>query len=334
MSMGTPFQIGTFSAIGTISVPFVGVVRDDRIVAIRAFANCVKRLARIDSLLELLEDWEATVDALEEAIACTWLDVAASELSAPLSAFRVHAPLLPRQIFCIGANYKSHVVQMLTSQPDTSLEASSPADRRAAVSKMMDERAANGKPYAFLKSSGAVTGPFDDVRLPLDVLQPDWELELALIIGRDAYRVTEAQALQCIAGYAIANDITARDWIYRHDIKAVGTDWIAGKSRPTFLPFGPWIVPARFIQDPQKLRITLRLNGEVMQDESTSDMLFSVARQISYLSSLLPLQPGDVICTGSPAGNGTHHQRFLRPGDVMEGSITGLGWIRNHCIAE
>jgi 2-keto-4-pentenoate hydratase/2-oxohepta-3-ene-1,7-dioic acid hydratase in catechol pathway len=114
----------------------------------------------------------------------------------------------------------------------------------------------------------------------------------------------------------------------------MGADWLASKSHPTFAPFGPLLVPAAFVPDPYDLKIKLAVNGKVMQDESTSDMLIDIARQIEWLSRLVNLMPGDVIATGSPAGNGSMHGVFLKPGDIMEGSITGLGVQRTRCIAE
>ena len=117
-------------------------------------------------------------------------------------------------------------------------------------------------------------------------------------------------------------------------MKAMGTDWLASKNSSSFLPMGPYLVPAAFVPDPQQLHLTLKLNGQVMQDEGTNDMLFGVARLIEYISDLVQLWPGDLICTGSPRGNGMHYNRFLRPGDVLEGAITGLGIQRNTCVAE
>jgi 2,4-diketo-3-deoxy-L-fuconate hydrolase len=161
----------------------------------------------------------------------------------------------------------------------------------------------------------------------------DWELELAAVIGRRARYVTEEDALDHVAGYTIANDLTTRDLVHRPDLAAIGSDWVRGKNAPTFLPTGPWIVPAQFVDDPMDLRITLRLNGETMQDESTGDMIFGVARLVSYASSLVELRPGDLLLTGSPAGNGTHYDRFLRTGDVIDAEITGLGRQRNRVVA-
>jgi 2,4-didehydro-3-deoxy-L-rhamnonate hydrolase len=114
----------------------------------------------------------------------------------------------------------------------------------------------------------------------------------------------------------------------------MGMDWLASKSTPTYMPQGPFLVPAAFVDNPQDLLITLKLNGQVMQNESTSDMIFDVARLIEAISAHVQLLPGDLIATGSPAGNGIHHKRLLRPGDVMESTITGLGMQRNPCVAE
>jgi 2-keto-4-pentenoate hydratase/2-oxohepta-3-ene-1,7-dioic acid hydratase in catechol pathway len=144
--------------------------------------------------------------------------------------------------------------------------------------------------------------------------------------------VSAADALQYVAGYTVVNDLTTRDRVFRPDMPSLGTDWLAGKNAPTFLPLGPWVVPARFVPDPMNLRITLRLNGDVMQDESTADMIFDVATLISHVSQITPLRPGDLLLTGSPAGNGAHYNRWLQPGDVMESAIEGLGVQRNRCV--
>lgn len=146
--------------------------------------------------------------------------------------------------------------------------------------------------------------------------------------------MSERLALDHVAGYTIANDLTTRDLVRRTDLGAIGTDWMRSKNAPTFLPLGPWIVPAPFVADPMNLRIVLKLNGNVMQDESTSDMIFGVAQLVSYASSIVELRPSDLLLTGSPAGNGTHYNRFLRPGDVMDAEITGLGRQLNRCVRE
>ena len=134
-----------------------------------------------------------------------------------------------------------------------------------------------------------------------------------------------------MAGYTIVNDVTTRDLVFRRDMPEIGTDWFRAKNAPGFLPAGPWLVPAEFV--PEHPTITLRLNGEVMQDESTKDMIFDVATLVAAASRTVPLLPGDLVLTGSPAGNGLHHGRLLRAGDVMEGTITALGTQRIRCVA-
>jgi 2-keto-4-pentenoate hydratase/2-oxohepta-3-ene-1,7-dioic acid hydratase in catechol pathway len=199
---------------------------------------------------------------------------------------------------------------------------------------MMAERIANGTPYVFLGAPSAICGPYDDVLLPPASAEHDWELELAAVIGRGGRNVPEERALDHVAAYTICNDLTSRDLVHRPDLGPIGSDWLRSKNSPTFLPTGPWLVPAGLVPDPQALQITLRLNGEVMQDESTADMIFGVARLVSYVSETVGLYPGDLLLTGSPSGNGTHYGRFLQDGDVMEGEITGLGVQRNRCREE
>jgi len=161
----------------------------------------------------------------------------------------------------------------------------------------------------------------------------DWELELAIVIGREAFRVSREDALDHVAGYTIVNDITTRDLVFRKDMKEIGTDWYRSKNAPGFLPTGPFLVPAPFI-DAGHLNLRLELNGKVMQDGSTDDLLFDIADLISGASQTMPLLRGDILLTGSPAGNGQHWKRFLRDGDVMTGSIAGLGTQVVRCVAE
>jgi 2-keto-4-pentenoate hydratase/2-oxohepta-3-ene-1,7-dioic acid hydratase in catechol pathway len=160
----------------------------------------------------------------------------------------------------------------------------------------------------------------------------DWELELAIVIGREAFRVSREDALDHVAGYTIVNDITTRDLVFRKDMKEIGTDWYRAKNAPGFLPTGPFLVPAPFI-DADHLNLRLELNGKVMQDGSTDDLLFDIAALISGASQTMPLLPGDILLTGSPAGNGQHWKRFLRDGDVMTATIHGLGTQVVRCVA-
>lgn len=335
------FKLGTFSIAGCPAFP--GLVVRDRVLSLRSAAGYLSPSRRDplshDSLLGLLSSWEDAWPLLEE-LAAALTHARVPELaarSAPLASLMVHAPLTaPPHVYCSGANYKKHVVQLISAQAHGQIEGMGEAARRDFGIAKMDERARSGTPFFFLKSQSAVSGPFDPVILPEDATQPDWELELAVVMGRRARRVSREHALEHVAGYTIANDITRRERVNRRagDACEMGMDWVAAKCAPTFLPLGPYLVPAAYVADPQALQITLKLNGEVMQDQSTADMIFGVARLIEHLSELGELQPGDVICTGSPAGNGAHYGRFLRAGDVLEGSITGLGAQRTVCVDE
>lgn len=280
-------------------------------------------------VLSLLVDWDRALPQLQ-AIA------AAPRVALKLDESLLAAPYVPRQIFCTGANYRKHVIGLVMGDPSmrSSEEASeTDSERLARVERLMDERA-HSPPYCFIKLPSCVVGPTDAVILPRNVAKPDWELELGVVIGRRARHVPAERAMEHVAGFAIVNDVTAREHIFRRDAGAIGADWLSGKCFPTFLPFGPVVVPRQFVPDPYELMIRLVVNGRTFQDESTRDMLIGIERQVAYLSDRVELQPGDLICTGSPYGNGSAFGVFLEAGDVMEGTITGLGRQRNVCIAE
>lgn len=336
MSAGhTALQLATLSIAGCR--PFPAVVRNEQAMALSAVNRWSHqtglRLHGDASLLDFIEDWDHNLEVLTSFLAqeppanrCAW---------APLNALHVHAPVQPRQILCTGANYRQHVMDHAADfGGGLNDQGTTPEQRREEARRRIDERAKRGTPYAFAKLPSAVIGPRDPIALPADIEKPDWELELAVVIARPARHVRREDAMSYVAGYAIANDVTARDRLYRPDMRTIASDWLSSKSPPGFMPFGPYLVPARDIADPQQLRMTLSLNGRVMQDALTSDMIFDIARQIEYITNRVTLWPGDVILTGSPAGNGTHHGRFLQPGDEMVGSIAGLGEQRNRCEAE
>lgn len=332
------FALGTFSIAGC--APFVGIVMDERVSALGTLQSFFSKrgvaaawLAQA-SMLELLEDWPQTFTTLSAAATALRNGEIDGASFVDMSILKVHAPLDARQIFCCGANYRQHVIDIIMDMEGPETKGMDREQRRAFAEKLMDERAATGKPYIFNKLPTSITGPFDTIVLPPNVKEPDWELELAVILGRPARHVSRECALDYVAGYTIANDTSSRDLLFRQDLKAMGTDWVASKNPPSWAPLGPYLVPAAFVQDPQNLQMTLQLNGEIKQDAKTSDMIFDIARQIEYLSELVQLLPGDVICTGSPAGNGTHWKRFLRSGDLVECTIEGLGSQRNLCAAE
>lgn len=329
------FALGTFSVAGC--PPFAALVRNGEALALEALRTLGQkvgiRLTGTGCVREFLEDWDANVAGLGQV-----MDVAVhrAELPwTPVDTLRTHAPLAPRQVICTGANYRQHVMDHAADFGGGANDDGTTAEqRREEARRKIEHRAAHGMPYAFSKLPSAIIGPYDAIRLPRDVAQPDWELELAVVIGRTARHVHRDGAMDYVAGYTIANDVTARDRLYRPDMRTIASDWLSSKSPPTFLPLGPYVVPASFVANPGALRLTLALNGAVMQDAVAADMIFDIARQIEYISGRVVLQPGDVILTGSPAGNGTHHQRFLRAGDEIESSITGLGRQLNRCVEE
>ena len=333
INSGAPFWLGTFDP--PLQGSFPAIVVADRVYPISELAtdSVDSQLPTVRlSMLDVLERWHAILPLLRSKVE----HIASQPVGGiALSDLRTLAPVMPRQIFCAGANYRQHVIDILVDHPGSGSDPNaSPEERRDRAERIMDHRAAAGQPYAFVKASSALLGPFADLMLPPDSKQMDWELELGVIIGKPARRVRREHALEHVAGYVICNDLTARDHIGRADIPLLGLDFLAGKSGPGFLPLGPAIVPAEFVPNPQDLMLTLRLNGEVMQQESTANMIFPIARLIEFISTHVQLLSGDVICTGSPSGNGTHHNRFLTPGDLLECSIAGLGAQRNRCVAE
>lgn len=340
------YALGTFSYAGC--PPFAGLVLgDEQVVAVEALRELCARqghdLPDASSTRALIEHWSTSHPALQAAAdAVAHGDTSAARAVAkalvPMSALTVHPPVDSRQILMSGANYFKHVVDIIVDlgagkTPGT--DGMGPAELRVYAEDLMRRRQREGSPYIFSKPVSVLGGAFDPIVIPASTTQPDWELELVVVIAAPARNVRREDAMRYVAGYTIANDITNRDQVWAQgDMKALGTDWISAKSSPTYLPVGPYMVPASQVPDPQRLQVRLDLNGQTMQDESTSDMIFDVSRLIEHISSVVQLFPGDLICTGSPAGNGTHYNRYLQPGDVVEGSISGLGAQRTPVIAE
>lgn len=315
-------------ALGRVSfagcAPFPALVVDGKLLAVRAVRPALD-LIGTGSMTELLSNWAHNDRRLDEAFD----HVRRSGDAIPVDAVRVHAPFEPHQIYCTIGNYRSQLIEAALDAEDGP-DGAGAAARREATLAAIARRERDGEPYVCLKPSSAATGPFGELTLHVDTL--DWEVEVGAVIGRTAWRVDEAQAMACVAGYCVVNDLTWRERIFRGDPKALGTDWLQCKGGAGWLPIGPWFVPARAVARPEDLRLQLRLNGTAMQDGTVGDMVFSIARQIAYLSRYARLEPGDLICTGSPAGFGSHHGRYLRPGDVVEAGIVGLGSQRV-CVA-
>ncbi len=201
------------------------------------------------------------------------------------------------KLICIGLNYADHAKESNLPIPP--------------------------EPVVFMKAITAITGPNDDVKLPKGSKKGDWEVELAFVIGSKAQSVSEADALNYIAGYMICNDVSEREWQLEH-----GSQWSKGKSFDTFAPLGPWFVTADEIKDPQNLAMWLDVNGQRKQTGNTNTMIFGVKKLVSYLSYICTLTPGDVVSTGTPPGVGLGIKpapQFLKAGDEMRVGIDGLG---------
>lgn len=210
---------------------------------------------------------------------------------------RLGAPVKrPGKIICIGLNYKKHAEESGMGVPD--------------------------EPVVFFKASSSVVGPYDDVIIPRNSKKTDWEVELGVVIGKHASYVSKDQAMEYVLGYVLHNDVSEREFQLER-----GGQWVKGKSCDTFAPLGPYLVTKDEITDPHNLNLWLSVNGKKFQDGNTSDFIFDIPAVVSYLSQFMSLHPGDVISTGTPegVGFGRKPQMYLKPGDVMELGIEGLG---------
>ena len=214
----------------------------------------------------------------------------------PRGSVRLGPPVpRPPQMVCLGLNYRDHAREQGKEPPS--------------------------RPLLFAKSPAAVIGPEDEIQLEPELEQVDYELELGVVIGREASRIRAAEALDHVAGYTIFLDISDREAQYSDK------QWYRGKSHDTFAPCGPWLTAAARVADPGRLAMELRVNGEVRQHSSTAEMIFSVPEILAYITRTITLQPGDLVATGTPAGVGVFRQPpvFLRPGDLLQARIEGLG---------
>lgn len=211
----------------------------------------------------------------------------------------------PRKVICIGLNYADHAVETGAELP--------------------------GEPICFNKFPTAVAAHEDKVPLPPESSEVDYEAELVVVIGKQGKNIPQAKAFEYVAGYANGNDVSARDW----QLRKPGKQWLLGKTFDSFAPFGPVLVTADEVPNPSQLRIQLRLNGETMQDSSTKQLIFRVEEVVAYVSKICTLEVGDLIFTGTPPGVGMARKPpvWLKPGDVTEVEIEGLGILRNHFVA-
>ncbi len=234
-----------------------------------------------------------------------WFDASGSAAPRIERSLRLGPPIdRPSKIVCIGLNYRKHAVESGMEIPK--------------------------EPVVFFKSTTALVGPDDNVIIPRNAEKVDWEVELAVVIGKRASYVPKERAFEHIAGYILHNDYSERSFQLER-----GGQWVKGKSADTFAPLGPFLATRDEIADPGHLNMWLRVNGSVCQKESTSDMIFDVPTLVSYLSEFMTLLPGDIVSTGTPAGVGLGRKppQYLKPGDVVQLGIDGLGESRQAMVA-
>ena len=277
----------------------------------------------------IFDDWDRNFDRL--------VDLAARPGAAQhmIGDLRALPPLAHPNLLCAGANYKTHVAQMLTKNKfnqHNRRPGESDQDFYNRNYAMMEQRAKEGTPFLWTSLHSALSGANEQLTLPVLGEQPDWELELGLVIGRAGRLASVEQAEKLIAGWVMVNDFGTVDVFRRTDIPW-GYDWIS-KHQPGFKVAGPFIVPSQFVSMRDGFQIQLKLNGKTMQDWGADDMIFNPAQLVAYASERVRLTPGDMIITGSPPGNGMHHGQFLKDGDVVESEITYLGRQRNVCVQE
>jgi 2-keto-4-pentenoate hydratase/2-oxohepta-3-ene-1,7-dioic acid hydratase in catechol pathway len=286
-----------------------GIVVNDRVLDVATSSGG----GDDNSVRSLLVDWVAAEVRLSSLAASS-----GGLPNRPLGSVKLLAPIdRPAAIYCAGANYKDHVLEMARAQN---------------IATEPDPHAVGLQSWHFIKAPGCVIGPNEIVHLPPRSNKVDWEAELAVVIGRRAKDVPVDQALAYVAGYTIADDLSARDFTKRAavpDSSPFKYDWVAHKCFDGSCPIGPWIVPAEQIADPQNLAIELSINGVIKQKSNTSQMIFTVAEQVSHLSGKLTLHPGDVILTGTPAGVGAPRGEFLKAGDEVRITIEGIGELVN-----
>jgi 2-keto-4-pentenoate hydratase/2-oxohepta-3-ene-1,7-dioic acid hydratase in catechol pathway len=246
-------------------------------------------------------DAESFIAAGEQALASA--RSIGKQSAVPLSSVQLLSPLLhPPRIFCVGLNYQDHATE----------------------SKMVVQAV----PTIFMKLPSAITGPDSDIVLPPNSTQPDYEAELAVVIGRSARNITRENWRDSVFGYTILNDVSARD------IQLATSQWTLGKSFPTFCPIGPCVVTADELTDPHSLDVSLTIDGKTMQQANTRDLIFDIPAVLGYISAIVPLEPGDIVSTGTPHGVGLGRTppRWMRPGEEVVIEISGIGRLVNKTV--
>ena len=317
------YRLATYSLAN--DDPRAGIVIEDALLDVAAvLARTSMKTASTASfsVLQVLQQWRAVHPLLEQAASDRRRGKSGAPAT-PLHAVRLLAPVLyPGTIFCAGANYRDHVIEMskaLNLPPEP------------------DPHELGLKPWHFVRPSApCVRGTGEIIQLPTYSKKVDWEAEIAAVIGAECRNVGIDQAMDYVAGLSIVNDLSARDHLRRPGVAIDSPfhfDWVSQKCFDGAMPFGPWICPLDDIDDVGNLAMKLWVNETLMQDSSSANMIFSIAEQISHLSTRLTLRAGDVIATGTPAGCGTPRGIFLKPGDRVKISVDQLGTLVNEFAA-
>ncbi|MBV8513074.1 MAG: fumarylacetoacetate hydrolase family protein [Xanthobacteraceae bacterium] len=319
---GTPFSLATLRKPN--GAAFVAIVLGEDAIDLKtAHAAYAKgRLTTNETMIGLLEGWDANFAVLQEIVAFLekngW--PAGAEKVAKLHAL---PPVLkPGKMFYAAQNFQEHVNEMLR------------AGMTPAGGPQFTGDKSSSKPYLFLKASSTLAGAFDDIAIPAELKRIDWEAEIALAISKPGKRIKVERALDHVAGFMTTNDVSARDLQIRADRPGLRSDWLIGKSHDKFAPMGPFLVPRAFVKDHMNLFIRLSVNGEIKQDGNTSQFIYTPEEQIEYASHILTLDTGDIFSCGTCGGVGQGTNTFLKPGDVMETEVEGLGKMRNKFVAE
>ena len=334
----TPFKLGTFDREGRT---FVGIVLRESVVIDFVAAHQAIRPA---STLAAPADMKDLIVRYESGLRARIFDVVRNVEAAggaklayvyDRTAVRVLPPIMyPTTMLNVAVNYAAHdqeMAQLRAQVPGMGAATSGAALPGTQSAPGIWERASGDtrwNPYMFMKSPAAIIGDGDTIRLPPGRTQVDWECELGVVVARQATRVPVATSADYIFGYTLQNDVSDRGG--RGDTR-YGSDWLISKNHDTFAPLGPFITPKEFIADPQKLTVRFVLNGQVMQEASTSLMIHNVFEQISYASNIMTLRPGDVIATGTPAGVGSARTPpvYFKPGDRSVCTYEGVGTLTN-----
>lgn len=299
------YKLATYEGV---QGPRAGAVINDLVYDVAALTGQPKYA----SVLDVLADWDTAHKLLDAAAKAPKGD------GKPVKQTKLLAPVRwPGTIYCAGANYQDHAEEMW---------------KAAGQPPQPDPHELGLKPWFFIKAARAVTDPDAKVSISNYSKKMDWEAELAVVIGRKARDLTLENALSCVAGYTVGNDLSARDLGFRPQLPESSpfrADWIRHKSFDGSCPLGPWITPAAYVSNPSKLAIKLWVNDALKQNSNSGNMIFTIAEQISHLSTGITLYPGDVIMTGTPAGVGAGRGEFLKAGDVVKVEIAEIGSLTN-----